>query len=215
MTVDDYRVKDGDDDGAIAEDLMTSGAQRSGLGRRGLLGGLAAGVAGLLLPRPAAAELRNIRTEVVNQGWENMTDSSDIGVAFYARQGDTWVSRAEKRLKVGESATYESTTTRALVMAGAFFYLELFNPSVGYPRLTYGYTKDGPNGNVTPGGGMRKNFKDGESFTWKTPQVRDGRQIKITRRKDSDNFKEFLIELQMERRGRGRAVGKARGVAKS
>ena len=183
----------------VAADGDAADRQGTGLDRRLVLGGMITGAAGLLLPRPAAAELRNIRAEVVNQGWENRPDASGMGVAFYARQGDTWVSRAEKRLEVGESTTYESTATKALVMAGALFYLELYNPSVGYPRLTYGYTKDGPNGNVTPGGGMRKNFKEGESFTWKTPQVRDDRQIKITRRKDSDNFKEFLIELQMER----------------
>ncbi len=52
----DHGVTDGEHGGTIAEQLMESGAGRTGLDRRHLLGALAAGAAGLMLPRLTAAQ---------------------------------------------------------------------------------------------------------------------------------------------------------------
>ena len=105
-------MTDGEQGGMIDEELMASGAGRSGLGRRHLLGGLVAGAAGLLLPAPGVTaqgvtapelDLRRIRFEIFNRTWGDNV----LLAAYWPNYHDpidphyTWVKKEEARLNQG------------------------------------------------------------------------------------------------------------------
>jgi hypothetical protein len=178
------------------------GRLRLGLGRRGLLGGLTAGAAGLLLPGLAAAKPEapsgwlGVRIEVANTEW-----AEDVPVSFWAvgKNSSTWRKAEEATLRHGERKTFwpkpSARDDEALVQVMGRIGVQAVNGPIGLPEVAILLGED-------PNHARQQNtvgLKVREQTYWR---VGDGRVLVIMRLPDTDR-KEFRVALRWSSRGGG------------
>ena len=202
MTVDDKSVDDGEHGRLIAEDLTEAGAGPSRLDRRHLLGGMAAGAAGLLLPRHATAGfgIRGIRFTIANKEWSDavLTFKIHVQTDSFLDQWE-WKERSRSTLTAGTTASVQTAgagkgetdaliNLHALALPSGSYNFRAKNPNVGTPWMT---------GYYSPGElRMKWELKDNAREWWVNSNYGIDDVILIERRKDTSDFKEFSIELR-------------------
>ena len=195
--------------GAWADPDPQGDSARPGLGRRGLLGGLAAGAAGLLLPGQAAAKpgepeapsgWKGVRIEVANTEW-----AEDVPVSFWStpKNSSGFRKAEEATLRHGERKTFwpkpSERDDQALVQVLGRIGVQAVNGPIGLPEVAI---RLGEN----PNSARQQNTVGLEVRDQTFWRVGDGRVLVIMRLPDTDR-KEFRVELRWSspnRRGRGR-----------
>ena len=200
----EHSVTNGEHDGPSATELRVPGAERSGLDRRQLLTGLVAGATGLLLPRPAAVHaqtvfgIKRIRFEVFNRGWGDnvVLEAYWPGYASdkHLTESPTWEKQEITTLNEGKDTAFEGHSLVAgkindlpfepqfrVVANGAGVWAT--NPVVGLPQAAFLF-----------GSFDKTDLKIGQSITRQVPG--SNRDIKVTRKDDTKDFKVFVVELR-------------------
>ena len=186
MTMNGHGISGGEHGGMNVADLMVPGAGRSGLDRRRLLGGVAAGAAALLLSGQAAtAGNRAIRFDVINGGdaWPN--------VKLLVRGSptkDMWLNQGQQTTIKSYSGATEPDLSIMIqpgseVIHNVMVYVK--NPLAGPPELSLLFSSNGDS--------LGAALKEGQSVTEQVPGTYRG--IRVTRNDDTDDFKVYTIEL--------------------
>ena len=215
MTMNGHGISGGEHGGMNAVDLMVPGAGRSGLDRRRLLGGLVAGAAGLLLPRsgataqdvtgPGPRGTKLIRFEVFNREWADNVFLETFWPRYLPnverRDYFNWFMRErEPLLKRGETKAFEGHTLFRSPPPNPFDYIEdsKFAPQFLIEIMGSGVWAENrllgtPSVKLLFGSQPQAELEVGQTMSEAVP--RTVRSIKVTRKDDTDAFKEYLVEL--------------------